>query len=83
MIEDTIADSIRKVAKGFTKEVKLDYVCPGLFEKVCENNHWNFELDDYGYAGWQVDWWANVIINKQIIRISGTMYYGTASIYIM
>ena len=28
-------------------------------------------------------WWANVIINKQIIRISGTMYYGTASIYIM
>lgn len=47
MIEDTIADSIRKVAKGFTKEVKLDYVCPGLFEKVCENNHWNFELDDY------------------------------------
>lgn len=45
MIEDTIADSIRKVAKGFTKEVKLDYVCPGLFEKVCEDNLWNFEYE--------------------------------------
>lgn len=82
MIEDTIADSIRKVAKGFTKEVKLTYVCPGLFEQVCENNHWNFEYDPET-NGWDVDWWANVIINKQIIRISGTMYYGTASIYIM
>lgn len=82
MIEDTIADSIRKVAKGFTKEVKLNYVCPGLFEQVCENNHWNFEYDPET-NGWEVDWWANVIINKQIIRISGTMYYGTASIYIM
>lgn len=82
MIEDTIADSIRKVAKGFTKEVKLNYVCPGLFEKVCENNRWNFELD-FNYNGWEAYWWANVIINKQIIRISGTMYYGTASIYIM
>lgn len=82
MIEDTIADSIRKVAKGFTKEVKLNYVCPGLFEKVCENNRWNFELD-FNYNGWEASWWANVIINKQIIRISGTMYYGTASIYIM
>ena len=81
MIEDTIADSIRKVAKGFTKEVKLTYVCPGLFEKVCENNRWNFELD-FNYNGWEASWWANVIINKQIIRISGTMYYGTASIYI-
>ena len=82
MIEDIIADSIRKVAKGFTKEVKLDYVCPGLFEKVCENNHWNFELD-FDYNGWEVDWQANVRINKQIIRISGTMYYGNALIYIM
>lgn len=82
MIEDTIADSIRKVAKGFTKEVKLNYVCPGLFEQVCENNHWNFEYDPET-NGWEVDWWANVIINKQIIRISGTMYYGTALIYIM
>ena len=82
MIEDTIADSIRKVAKGFTKEIKLNYVCPGLFEKVCENNRWNFELD-FNYNGWEASWWANVIINKQIIRISGTMYYGTASIYIM
>jgi hypothetical protein len=82
MIEDTIADSIRKVAKGFTKEVKLDYVCPGLFEKVCENNNWNFEYES-DTNGWEIDWWVNIMIDKQIIRVSGSMYYGTASIYIM
>lgn len=82
MIEDTIADSIRKVAKGFTKEVKLDYVCPGLFEKVCEDNLWNFEYES-DTNGWEIDWWVNIMIDKQIIRVSGSMYYGTASIYIM
>jgi hypothetical protein len=82
MIEDTIADSIRKVVKGFTKEVKLDYVCPGLFEKVYEDNHWNFEYES-DTNGWEIDWWVNIMIDKQIIRVSGSMYYGTASIYIM
>lgn len=82
MIEDTIADSIRKVAKGFTKEVKLDYVCPGLFEKVCEDNYWNFEYES-DTNGWEIDWWVNIMIDKQIIRVSESMYYGTASIYIM
>ena len=82
MIEDTISDSIRKVAKGFTKEVKLDYVCPGLFEKVCEDNLWNFEYES-DTNGWEIDWWANIMIDKQIIQVSGSMYYGTASIYIM
>lgn len=81
MIEDTIADSIRKVAKGFTKEIELNYVCPGLFEQVCENNHWNFEYDP-DTNGWEIDWWANIMIDKQIIRVSGSMYYGTALIYI-
>lgn len=82
MIEHTIADIIKKLAKGFIKEAHLDYVCPHLFEKVCEKNGWIFELDDYSYNGWEVDWWANIIIDKQIIRISGTMYYGTAHIYL-
>jgi hypothetical protein len=82
MIEDTIADAIRKVNKGFTKEIELNYVCPSLFEKVCEDNHWNFEYSSET-NGWEIDWWANIMIDKQIIRVSGSMYYGTASIYIM
>lgn len=83
MIEHTIEDAVKKVSKEFVKEAHLDYVCPQLFEKVCEKNGWIFELDDYGYNGWEVDWWANIWIDKQIIRVSGTMYCGTAHIFIM
>lgn len=81
MIEHTIADAIKKVAKGLTDKVKLSYVCPGVIEKVCENNHWYFEYDSET-NGWEVDWWATITIDKQVIRVSGTMYYGTARIFI-
>lgn len=82
MIKHTIADTIKKVSKGFVKDIRLDGVCPGLFENVCEENGWIFEYDSET-NGWEVDWWANIIIDKQIIRVSGTMYYGTARIFIM
>lgn len=78
MIEHIIEDAIKRVAKGFTEFENLDFVCPGLFEKVCETTHWKFELDDYGYNGWEVDWWGTIIIDSITISISGCMYYGTA-----
>lgn len=82
MIEHTIGEAIKKVAKGFVKDVHLDGVCPGIFETVCEDNHWYFEYNPET-NGWEIDWWANIMIDKQIIRVSGTMYYGTAHIFIM
>lgn len=81
MIEHTIADAIKKVSKGFVEEVQLDGVCPGLFENVCENNNWCFEYNS-DTNGWEVDWRATITIDKQVIRVSGTMYYGTAHICI-
>lgn len=82
MIEHTIEDAVKKVSKGFVKDIRLDGVCPGMFEKVCENNHWYFEYNPET-NGWDIDWWADIMIDEQIIRVSGTMYYGTARIYIM
>ena len=82
MIEHTIEDAIKKVAKGFVKDVHLDGVCPIMFDWVCEDNHWYFEYNPET-NGWEIDWWANIIIDKQIIRVSGTMYRGTAHIFIM
>jgi hypothetical protein len=81
MIEHTIEDAVKKISKGFVEDIHLDGVCPGLFENVCENNNWCFEYDSET-NGWEVDWWANIWIDNQIIRISGSMYYGTANIFI-
>ena len=82
MIEHTIADAIKKVSKGFVKDIRLDGVCPGMFERVCEDNHWHFEYNPE-INGWEVDWWADIWIDKQRICVSGTMYYGTAHIFIL
>lgn len=82
MIDHIVEDAIKRVAKGFVKDIRLDGVCPGMFEKVCENNHWCFEYNPET-NGWDIDWWADIMIDEQIIRVSGTMYYGTARIYIM
>ena len=79
MIEHIVADTIKKIAKGFVKEAQLDYVCPGIFEKVCEKNGWQFELDDY-YNGWEVDWCAYITVDSYTINVGGCMYYGTANL---
>ena len=80
MIEHTVADTIKKLAKGFVNKANLDYVCPHLFEKVCEENGWIFELDNSGYNGWEVDWWAIIKVDSTEVYISGCMYYGTAEL---
>ena len=80
MIEHTVADIIKKLAKGFVNKANLDYVCPHLFEKVCEENGWIFELDNSGYNGWEVDWWAIIKVDSTEVYISGCMYYGTAEL---
>jgi hypothetical protein len=79
MIEHTIADAIKKIAKEFVKEVRLDYVCPHLFEKVCEENCWTFELVET-YGNWEGNWWAIIKVDSTEINISGCMYYGTAEL---
>jgi hypothetical protein len=81
MIEHTIADAIKKVSKGFVEDVHLDGVCPGMFERVCEDNHWYFEYNPET-NGWEIDWWATITIDKQIIHVSGAMYDGTAHIFV-
>lgn len=80
MIDHIVEDAIKRVAKGFTEKETLSFVCPGVFEKVCEKNSWQFKLDDYGYNGWEVDWWANILVDSNIIGIYGCMYYGTAKL---
>lgn len=80
MIEHIVEDAIKRVAKGFTRKETLSFVCPGVFEKVCEKNGWQFKPDDYGYNGWEVDWWADILVNSNTINIYGCMYYGTAEL---
>ena len=81
MIEHTVANAVKKVVKKISNEECLKYVCPKVFEEVCKTNGWYFEYYPE-INGWQADWWADIIIDEQIIRVSGTMYDGTASIYI-
>lgn len=77
MIEHIVADSIKKIVKGFTLKATLENVCPGIFEDVCKTNNWKFELDD-DYNGWEVDWWGDIITDSGTVHIYGCMYYGTA-----
>lgn len=80
MIKGIIADSIKRVAKGFVEKIELDRVCPGLFEQVCKDNHWKFKLSDYGYIGLGIDWYAEIITDSNTINVEGYMYYGTAKL---
>jgi hypothetical protein len=52
-----------------------------MFERVCEDNHWYFEYNPET-NGWEIDWWATITIDKQIIHVSGTMYCGTAHVFV-
>lgn len=79
MIKHTIEDSIKKIAKGFIKEVRLDGACPGLFEQACEENGWTFELVE-SYSSWEGNWWAIIKVDSTEINVSGYMYYGTAEL---
>jgi hypothetical protein len=78
MIEHIVADSIKSLIKGLTPKALLKNVCPGTFEDVCKTNHWKFKMDDYGYNGWEVDWWGDIITDSGTVHIYGCMYYGTA-----
>lgn len=80
MIDHVVEDAIKRIAKGFTRKETLSFVCPGVFEKVCEKNGWQFKPDDYGYNGWEVDWWADILVDSNTINIYGCMYYGIAEL---
>ena len=77
MIEHAVEDAIKKLAHGFIEEASFDYVCPALFEGICDQNNWKFKLNEE-YNGWEVDWWANIEMKDCIISVSGSMLYGTA-----
>ena len=79
MIKGIIEDSIKRVAKGFAEKIELDRVCPGLFEQVCKDNHWDFEYNPET-NGWEADWWAEIITDSNTIIVGGCMYYGTAKL---
>lgn len=79
MIDYIVEDAIKRVAKGLTGEETLSFVCPGVFEKVCEKNGWQFELDSY-YNGWEIDWCAYITVDSYTINVGGCMYYGTANL---
>ena len=82
MIEHTVADAIKKVAKGLTNQVELTYVCPAIFEQVCEENGWEIILGDE-YNGWEVAWWADIKLKDCIVCVGGSMLYGTASVSVL
>lgn len=79
MIDHIVEDAIKRVAKGFKDEIKLSNVSPGVFEQVCEENGWEFNIDS-DYNSWEVDWRGDVTINDVIVDIYGCMYYGTAKL---
>lgn len=81
MIDHIVEDAIKRVAKGFSKHESLDFLCPSILERVCEDNNWICEINGE-YNGWEVDWWADVIIKKITVCVCGSMYYGYANIEI-
>lgn len=82
-------ETLKSIAEiGFSEEelkhiLETEYseanVSPGVFEQVCEENGWEFNIDS-DYNGWEVDWWGDVTINDVIVDIYGCMYYGTAKL---
>lgn len=79
MIKHQVEDSIKKVYKGFIKEIHLNNVFPYVFEQVCEENKWNFYLNPE-YNGWDVDWCATITLDGLSLNLYGSMYYGTVKI---
>ena len=79
MINHIVADSIKSIAKGFKEEIILSNVSPGVFEQVCEENGWEFNIDS-DYNGWEVDWCAYITVDSYTINVCGCMYYGTANL---
>lgn len=81
MIDYIVEDAIKRVAKGFSKSESLDFLCPSILERVCKDNNWVCKIGEE-YNGWEVDWWADVIIKKITVCVGGSMYYGYANIEI-
>lgn len=81
MIDYIVEDAIKRIAKGFSKYESLNFLCPGILERVCKNNNWVCHINEE-YNGWEVDWWADVIIKNITVCVYGSMYYGNAKIKI-
>ena len=81
MIDHIVEDAIKRVAKGFSKYESLDFLCPSILERICEDNNWVCKVNEE-YNGWELDWWADVIIKKITIHVYGSLYYGYANIEI-
>lgn len=72
-----IIQAIKNIDNGSTKEYHFIKTCPALLETICNDNNWEFEMDEDGYNGWEVDWSATIRTNNATISVSGSMYYGT------
>lgn len=81
MIEERITQVIQSMDKGDIKECRFDKICPALIESVCDDNNWEFEMDD-GYDGWEVGWCATIRTENATISVGGSMYYGTIHLFI-
>ncbi len=75
-----IAQVIKDIDNGDWNEYNFYKMCPGLLENICDANDWEFEMDDDGYNGWEVDWGGVIKTPNAVINVGGSMYYGTVNI---
>ena len=80
MTEERITQVIKDIDNGDTSEYHFYKVCPALLSSICDYNNWEFEMDDDGYSGWEVDWGGVIKTPNAIINVGGSMYYGTVNL---
>lgn len=80
MTEEIVTQVIKDIDKGDTSEYHFYKMCPALLESICDDNDWEFEMDDDGYDGWEVGWGATIRTDNATISVDGSMYYGTINL---
>lgn len=80
MTEEIVAQVIKDIDNGDWSEYHFYKMCPALLESICDDNDWEFEMDDDVYNGWEVDWCAKIRTDNATISVNGSMYYGTINL---
>lgn len=71
-IEKHIATEVNKSASRAVESVELTGVYPNVLSKALGE----FDVSEMDTNGWQVDYW----ISTEKYNVSGSMYYGTATV---
>lgn len=80
MTEERVTQVIKDIDNGDWNDYHFYKMCPALLESICDDNGWEFEMDDDCYDGWEVGWGGVIKTPNAVINVGGSMYYGTVNL---